>query len=210
MRGIPGAAARGEHCGVHPSLYSGIHFPGNIWSLTHQSDCARWSGKICRLSISDNNASVMRYWFEEPYEAFVELTDLYDKHIHDQSERRFIVEHDKAKVGLVELVEIDYVHRRAEFQIIIAPAHQGLGYAAKAVLLVMDYAFTVLNLYKLYLVVDTENKKAIHVYKKLGFEVEGELKHEFFSNGEYRNALRMCTFQTDYLMKKKEQAAQWA
>ena len=50
----------------------------------------------------------------------------------------------------------------------------------------MDYAFTVLNLYKLYLVVDTENKKAIHVYKKLGFEVEGELKHEFFSNGEYR------------------------
>ena len=52
----------------------------------------------------DNNASVMRYWFEEPYEAFVELSDLYDKHIHDQSERRFIIEHEGAKVGLVELV----------------------------------------------------------------------------------------------------------
>ena len=66
----------------------------------------------------DNNASVMRYWFEEPYEAFVELCDLYDKHIHDQSERRFIIEHAGTRVGLVELVEIDYVHRRAEFQII--------------------------------------------------------------------------------------------
>ncbi len=33
----------------------------------------------------DNNASVMRYWFEEPYEAFVELSDLYDKHIHDRA-----------------------------------------------------------------------------------------------------------------------------
>ena len=33
----------------------------------------------------DNNASIMRYWFEEPYEAFIELSDLYDKHIHDQS-----------------------------------------------------------------------------------------------------------------------------
>ena len=33
-----------------------------------------------------------RIGFEEPYEAFVELQDLYDKHIHDQSERRFIVE----------------------------------------------------------------------------------------------------------------------
>ena len=73
----------------------------------------------------------------------------------------------------------------------------------------MDYAFTVLNLYKLYLVVDTENKKAIHVYKKLGFEVEGELKHEFFSNGEYRNACG-CAVPDRYLMKKKEQAAQWA
>lgn len=50
----------------------------------------------------DNNASVMRYWFEEPYEAFVELSDLYDKHIHDQSERRFVVECDGEKAGLVE------------------------------------------------------------------------------------------------------------
>lgn len=31
----------------------------------------------------DNDATVMRYWFEEPYEAFVELQDLYNKHIHD-------------------------------------------------------------------------------------------------------------------------------
>lgn len=67
----------------------------------------------------------MRYWFEEPYEAFVELSDLYDKHIHDQSERRFIVENAAEKVGLVELVEIDYIHRRSEFQIIIAPNFQG-------------------------------------------------------------------------------------
>ncbi len=56
----------------------------------------------------DNNASVMRYWFEEPYEAFVELSDLYDKHIHDQSERRFVIECNGDKAGLVELVEINH------------------------------------------------------------------------------------------------------
>ena len=150
----------------------------------------------------------MRYWFEEPYEAFVELTDLYDKHIHDQSERRFIVEHDKPRSAWSSLSRSITSTAGPNSRSSSPPAHQGLGYAAKAVLLVMDYAFTVLNLYKLYLIVDTENKKAIHVYKKLGFEVEGELKHEFFSNGEYRNALRMCTFQTEYLAKKKEQAAQ--
>ena len=147
----------------------------------------------------DNNASVMRYWFEEPYEAFVELSDLYDKHIHDQSERRFVVECDGEKAGLVELVEINHVHRRAEFQIIISPEYQGKGLATRAAKLAMDYGFTVLNLYKLYLIVDKENEKAIHIYRKLGFTVEGELMHEFFINGQYRNAIRMCIFQHQYL-----------
>ena len=151
----------------------------------------------------DNNASIMRYWFEEPYIAFVELSELYDKHIHAQSERRFVVEHDGVKIGLVELVEIDHIHRRAEFQIIIDPAHQGHGYASKAAKLAMDHGFSVLNLYKLYLIVDKENQKAIHIYSKLGFEIEGELIHEFFINGEYRNAIRMCIFQPDYLAKYK-------
>ena len=144
----------------------------------------------------DNNASVMRYWFEEPYEAFVELSDLYDKHIHDQSERRFVVECDGEKAGLVELVEINHVHRRAEFQIIISPEYQGKGLATRAAKLAMDYGFTVL-------IVDKENEKAIHIYRKLGFSVEGELMHEFFINGQYRNAIRMCIFQHQYLAEHK-------
>lgn len=152
----------------------------------------------------DNDASIMRYWFEEPYEAFVELSDLYDKHIHDQTERRFIIDHAGSNVGLVELVEIDHVHRRAEFQIIIDPTFQGKGYANLATKLAMEYGFSVLNLYKLYLIVDQENEKAIHIYTKLGFEIEGILKHEFFINGKYRNTLRMCIFQQQYLAKYKK------
>ena len=146
----------------------------------------------------DNNANVMRYWFEEPYEAFVELQDLYNKHIHDQSERRFIVDHQGQNVGLVELVEIDYIHRRAEFQIIIDPAWQNHGFATAAAKLAMAYAFDALNLYKLYLVVDNENVRAIHVYSKLGFQAEGVLIHEFFANGAYHDATRMCIFQHEY------------
>lgn len=151
----------------------------------------------------DNNENVMHYWFEEPYEAFVELYDLYDKHIHDQSERRFIVERESSPVGLVELVEINHIHRRAEFQIIIAPKYQGKGYAASATALALDYAFTVLNLYKISLIVDSENDRAISVYKKLGFVEEGILRHEFFVNGEYRDVIRMAVFQHDHLKGRK-------
>ncbi|EAC8104827.1 spermidine N1-acetyltransferase [Listeria monocytogenes] len=146
----------------------------------------------------NNDAKIMSYWFEEPYEAFVELQELYDKHIHDQSERRFILELDGQMVGLIELMEIDYIHRRAEFQIIIDPKFQGHGYAVSATKLAMKYAFHVLNLHKLYLVVDKVNEKAIHVYEKVGFIREGELIDEFFVDGTYHDAIRMCIFQHQY------------
>ena len=147
----------------------------------------------------NNNATVMRYWFEEPYETFVELSALYDEHIHDQTERRFVVVCDERKAGLVELVEIDLIHRRAEFQIIISPEYQGKGLAARAMWLALEYGFGVLNLHKIYLIVDNDNAKAISVYKKLGFRVEGALIQEFFVNGRYHDATRMCLFQEEYL-----------
>ncbi|MGB3068612.1 MAG: spermidine N1-acetyltransferase [Ottowia sp.] len=151
------------------------------------------------VHLLDNNASVMRYWFEEPYETYAELLTLYEEHIHDQRERRFVVEWEEKAAGIVELVEIDYVHRRAEFQIIIAPDFQGKGLASRASSLAIDYGFGVLNLYKIVLIVDKENQKAVHIYKKLGFEEEGVHMHEFFINGQYRDVIRMRLFQQQYL-----------
>ncbi|KEK10913.1 spermidine acetyltransferase [Lysinibacillus sphaericus] len=142
-----------------------------------------------------NDFKIMSYWFEEPYESYVELQDLFEKHIHKQSERRFIVEQEKQILGLVELVEIDLIHRNAEFQIIIDPQFQGKGYAYSTTILAMKYAFQILNLHKLYLIVDKENERAIHIYKKAGFHIEGELLEEFFTGGKYHDALRMCIFQ---------------
>ncbi len=147
----------------------------------------------------NNNAKIMRYWFEEPYETFSELSQLYDQHVHDQRERRFVAIDDaRETVGLVELIELDYIHRRGEFQIIVAPQAQGRGYATVATRLAIDYAFSVLNLRKLYLIVDKSNSAAIHVYEKCGFTHEAELIEEFFGNGQYHNALRMCLFQQDF------------
>ena len=59
-----------------------------------------------------------------------------------------------------------------------------------------------LNLYKLSLIVDCENIRAINVYKKVGFQEEGRLRHEFFVNGEYRDVFRMAIFQPNYLAQR--------
>ncbi|TWI01030.1 diamine N-acetyltransferase [Luteimonas cucumeris] len=153
----------------------------------------------------NNNRNVMGYWFEEPYESFVELEQLYSKHIHDQSERRFIVEDgQRHAVGMVELVEINHLHRRAEFLIMIAPDQQGRGHAKAATRLAINYAFRVLNLYKLYLLVDVDNAAAIHIYESCGFRREGVLVDEYFSDGRYRSAIRMCLFQHQALGEPQE------
>jgi diamine N-acetyltransferase len=152
----------------------------------------------------NNNAKIMRYWFEEPYETFSELSQLYDRHVHDLRERRFVVvDSDGRTIGLAELIELDYIHRRGEFVIIIAPEAQGHGFATGATELAADYAFSVLNLRKLYLIVDVSNAAAIHIYEKCGFKREAELIEEFFGNGEYHNVYRMCMFQHDFLAGKR-------
>jgi diamine N-acetyltransferase len=38
--------------------------------------------------------------------------------------------------------------------------------------------------------------------------VEGELIHEFFINGEYRNTIRMCIFQDRYLAEHRATGSQ--
>lgn len=150
----------------------------------------------------NNNRMIMSYWFEEPYESFIELEELYMKHIHDQSERRFIVENEEGdRIGLVELIEITNISRKAEFQIIIAPPFQGQGFASPITRRAMDYAFKTLNLHKLYLVVATTNERAIKVYERSGFKIEGTLIDEFFVNGEYQDAIRMYELQAPYLAK---------
>ncbi len=138
----------------------------------------------------------MGYWFEEPYESFDELEALYSKHIHDKTERRFIAEGAELQtVGLVELVEINSIHRSAEFQIIIAPVYQGKGYARTLINKALNYAFTILNLHKVYLHVAIDNEKAIHLYQKCGFVEEGHLVKEIFINGEYSDVKRMYILQ---------------
>ncbi len=100
------------------------------------------------------------------------------------------------KVGLVELTEIDFIHRRCEFTIIISPGEEGKGYKTEATDLTVEYAFSILNLHKIYLLVDEDKRTTLHIYRKSGFTEDGKLVDEYYSKGLYRTAIRM------YILKK--------
>lgn len=147
----------------------------------------------------NNERNTMAYWFEEPYESLDELISLYDKHIHDTHERRFVIDVEGNFAGVVELVWIDFIHRNCEIQIIILENFRGFGYAQQALKKGIEYAFSILNMHKVYLYVDTSNATAVHIYKKIGFEIEGNMKEQFFSNGTYRDSYFMGLLRSDYI-----------
>ena len=139
----------------------------------------------------DNERHTMAFWFTEPYESLDELTILYNKHIHDDDERRFVIDVDGKFAGIIELTSINFIHRNAEIQIIIKSDFQGHGLAEIAMFKGLDYAFNILNMHKVYLYVDKQNHKALHIYEKLGFIPEGVLRQQFFVEGAYHDSIIM-------------------
>src|SRR5699024_12561298 len=93
---------------------------------------------------------------------------------------------------------IHSLHRQALFAIMLDPSKQGKGYALPATVSTVDYAFRTLNLHKVYLIVDEQNERAIHVYEKDGFKQEAVLKEEYFIDGSYHNVVYMSILKEDF------------
>ncbi|GEM74498.1 GNAT family N-acetyltransferase [Vibrio sagamiensis] len=69
---------------------------------------------------------------------------------------------------------------------------QGKGVGSALLAKVIDLADNWLNLTRLELTVYVDNKRAISLYKKFGFEIEGESKAFAFRQGEFVNAYHMA------------------
>jgi ribosomal-protein-alanine N-acetyltransferase len=95
-------------------------------------------------------------------------------------------------IGATGLHHIDARNRHASFGISIGEKqHWGKGYGTEATGLMMRYAFQTLNLNRLWLHVYEYNARAIRVYEKLGFRVEGRLRQDTFREGRYWDTLVM-------------------
>ena len=152
-----------------------------------------------------NNYKTMNYFFEEPFETLRELEDLYEKYVHNTSERRFVIEEiaTGASVGLLSLIEIDEINRKCELDIMVDDSFQGKGYGKMGFILGIKYGFDILNLYKIYLIVMPGNVPARKIYEHCGFKKECTLKKEYFQNGKYVDVIRMYMFESMWKRSKK-------
>lgn len=90
-------------------------------------------------------------------------------------------------LGTVSLKNISEENHSAEYAIVVRNIARGTGAAALATKDILDYAFDILKLHKVYLNVLERNERARHFYTKCGFAYEGTSKDAILLNGKYEN-----------------------
>jgi len=152
-----------------------------------------------------NDSNTMSYFFEEPFETVRELEDLYEKHVHNQMERRFILQEISSgnSVGVLSILEINEINRNGEIDIIIDERFRGNGFGKEGFVLGTKYAFDILNLHKLYLQVLPTNIAGRKIYEYIGYKKEARLRQEYYVDGKYIDVLRMYIFDQSWRRIKK-------
>jgi len=102
-------------------------------------------------------------------------------------------------VGTTGFHAINWVDRNAEFGIVIFnTSYWNRGVGTEATHLMLRYGFEHLNFHRIHLRVYEYNKRAMHVYEKCGFTVEGRMRQARCKHGKYHDVLMMSILSDEY------------
>ncbi|MFG6149263.1 GNAT family N-acetyltransferase [Halobacillus sp. B23F22_1] len=153
-----------------------------------------------------NNEEVMRYTNPslDKY-TYSETREFVEKITQSPTSKSYMIEliQSRKPLGITSLINIDYKNRNAECIIDIGEhEYWGNGYGTEALQLLIQYSFVELNLHKVYLRVFSFNERAISLYEKMGFRIEGEQIDQLFRDGEWHNVVLMAIFQKEFFAAK--------
>ena len=114
--------------------------------------------------------------------------------IYSDRQVRMIITHQEQTVGIVDVVNFDPSHLRAELGIVIKVPYRRQGFATAAIAAVCDHARRIWHLHQLYVIVDERNETSVNLFRQNGFTVESRLRDWLFDGKEYHDALLMQTF----------------
>lgn len=96
-------------------------------------------------------------------------------------------------LGSVYIRDIDHIHHKGEYGIFIGePEERGRGVGTAAAQLMLRYAFSEMDLHKIFLRVLADNVQAICSYEKAGFLREAYLRDDVCIKGEYKDIVLMA------------------
>ncbi|SFO02612.1 GNAT family N-acetyltransferase [Xenorhabdus japonica] len=118
----------------------------------------------------------------------------------EQGHIAFVAEVNGKVVGTIELFTHANPRRRHAVGIGIGvdADYSGKGVGSKLMAFVIDYAFNWLGCIRIELEVFADNEKAIALYKKFGFEVEGIRRMQSLRNGQYCDVMGMALINSHF------------
>lgn len=115
--------------------------------------------------------------------------------IYVDGQVRLVIENKMGKaVGVIDVVNFDPRHQRAEVSIAVAKEHRRHGYARAAVAKIKEYARQVLHVHMLYVVISEENEASVALFSNAGFALGGKLCGWLFDGSAYRDAVLLQCF----------------
>ncbi len=120
----------------------------------------------------------------------------------DNGRRDFMVclIENNVPIGYGGLLNIDMKNSKAESYMGIGDKdYWGKGYGKEVRQALLRYAFQELGLNRVYSLVWSKNERMINLNIKVGLEIEGLLKADVFSHGEYRDRYIMSILRETYL-----------
>lgn len=114
-----------------------------------------------------------------------------------------IVDEEDNWIGTISLKNIDHKVGQAEYAIITSSKVHGKGYAFNATFELLEYAFGVLKLNRVYLNVVADNLRANQFYKKCGFVLEGTFRKAIYIKNHIYDLNWYSMLRQDYLGVKK-------
>ncbi len=141
----------------------------------------------------ENNESMWEVSYTQtPYSRFLIRQYLENAHqdIYEAKQFRFAIckDHDFPAVGLIDLFDFDPKSNRAGVGILIQDQKdRNAGIGKEALGLLIQYAFTKLNLHQLYANIDVENQPSLSLFTNFGFEKIGIKKQWNLVNGQYKD-----------------------
>ena len=130
---------------------------------------------------------------QTPFSKFILRQYLENAHldIFEAKQLRLLIEDKSTKrqLGMIDLFDFNPQHKRAGIGILIHPDFQQSGYASEALSVLINYAFTHLNLHQLYANITKDNSKSISLFTKHKFEKVGVKKEWILSEGKFKDEI---------------------
>jgi RimJ/RimL family protein N-acetyltransferase len=97
--------------------------------------------------------------------------------------------------GIISLMDEEDEGKIGEIGIWLHPEFHGNGFGTEAAKLLTKHAFNQLNYHKVYARAQKQNKPSIGIWKKLGFQKEGEFKDHTYAQGDYQDVIYLGKLQ---------------